>query len=192
MRIEIAGLIASGKTTLVNLLKTDKAIFEDFKSNTYLSLYYKNPAKYVFETEFSFLFQHYHQIKKSNSQVKICDFALLQDLAYGKMGLGGNKLLLFTETYNEIIKEINWPDVLVFLSCDVSILKERIKNRGRENENDLDILFLLRLQDHLSTEIDLLDKTRTKVININTGQIDLNNIQGINIKPFNELKAFLD
>ena len=87
MRIEIAGVIATGKTTLAHLVEPQNTIFEDFKNNTFLSAFYEDPVKYAFETEFFFLFQHYHQIKKSDSVVKICDFALVQDLAYGKMGL---------------------------------------------------------------------------------------------------------
>ena len=52
MRIEIAGVIATGKTTLAHLVQPQNTIFEDFKNNTFLSAFYEDPVKYAFETEF--------------------------------------------------------------------------------------------------------------------------------------------
>lgn len=173
MRIEIAGIIATGKTTLANLISSEDCIFEDFKSNTFLSAFYENPSKYAFETEFSFIFQHYHQIKKSDFETKICDFSLIQDLAYGKMGLKGKRLDLFTETYIEIINEINYPDILVFLTCDFEILVERIRKRGRENEKGVNTIFLSTLNQLLTKEIETIDQSKTKIIRVDTGKHDL-------------------
>ena len=64
-RIEICGGIASGKTTLANLLARSNIdpILEDFQTNLFWRAFYADPAGTAFETEITFLLQHYHQIK---------------------------------------------------------------------------------------------------------------------------------
>lgn len=92
IRIEIAGVLGAGKSTMASLVNPECTINEDFDSNPFLSYFYQEPTKYNFETELSFLLQHYHEIKKSSFQIQVCDFALVQDLAYGKMGLSPEDL----------------------------------------------------------------------------------------------------
>ena len=173
MRIEITGVLGTGKTTIASLINQNWTIHEDFDTNPFLPFFYQDTAKYAFETEFSFLLQHYHQIKKSSLQNQVCDFALIQDLAYGKMGLDDNRFKIFKRTYQIIIEEINYPNLLIYLKCEPQIILQRIKNRGRQNERNIDVSFIKAIQFYLDKEIKLLNKGKhSKVIEIDTGEND--------------------
>lgn len=82
--IEVCGGIASGKTTFASLMKNIglNPVFEDFKKSPFWEAFYRNPGKYIFETEVSFILSHYHQIKKTLESSKnnklIYDFSFLQ------------------------------------------------------------------------------------------------------------------
>ena len=60
--IEVAGCIASGKTTFVRILEVEslEGIFEDHTINPFWKTFYTDPSTCAFETEISFLLQHYH------------------------------------------------------------------------------------------------------------------------------------
>src|SRR3954447_11075813 len=94
-RVEICGGIASGKTTLANLLGSSErmVVREDFSSNPFWRAFYDDPNNTAFETEITFLLQHYHQIKVATNLEKsfACDFSLLLDYAYAHVTLNGSR-----------------------------------------------------------------------------------------------------
>ena len=57
--VEVCGGIASGKTTFASLMTRIGIdlipIFEDFKKSPFWEAFYRNPGKYIFETEISFI-----------------------------------------------------------------------------------------------------------------------------------------
>lgn len=173
MRIEICGGIASGKTTFSKLFKNTniQPIIENFKDNPFWKPFYLNPGKYIFETEVTFTLQHYHEIKKAQEKenIFICDFSLLGDLAYARMGLTSANIRIFESIYYEILSEIKYPDLIVHLYCSPEIELERIKNRGISTEKLIEINFL----ESLNKEIDCLIKhvsDKTKVVTIDSGK----------------------
>src|SRR5207302_1694437 len=81
IRIEICGGIASGKTTFASLFEQQaKIIYEDFQAVPFWQDFYAAPAEHAFETELSFLLQHYHQVKRAQSKgqsLVVCDFSFV-------------------------------------------------------------------------------------------------------------------
>ncbi len=144
MRIEICGAIGSGKTSLARLLCQNvfKPIFEDFKQNPFWLPFYENPGAHAFETEITFLLQHYHQVKCANGENVVCDFSFTQDLAFAKMGLKGERLKLFRDVMSECVDELGPADLTIFLQCSPERLLTRIEHRGRPEEKNLTIEFL--------------------------------------------------
>lgn len=166
MRIEICGGIGAGKTTLAKLIGDNlyPCTLENFKMNPFWKPFYSNPDKYNFETELTFLLQHYHDIKvaKTNHTNFICDFSFTQDLAYAIMGLKDNRLKLFEDVMNEGLAEVSQPDLLIYLQCDEFTLLNRIKARGRDEENSISVDFL----QFLNSYIEKVVKEESKVIEI--------------------------
>ena len=181
-RIEVCGGIAAGKTTFASLMKKINLniIYEDFKKNPFWKAFYRNPGIYIFETEITFLLQHYHQIKDGIESGKkfLCDFSFLLDLAYAKIGLTGTKLKAFECVYDEILNEVASPPLIVYLPCDAKTELERIRKRARDEESSINIDFLDSLNKALHKEVEKHQDT-TPVITIDSGKKDFANIESV-------------
>ena len=171
-RIEICGGIATGKTTLAGLM-TDvdvDIIHEDFAKNPFWEAYYQNPgAQYMFETETTFILQHYHDIKRQigEGRILVTDYSFVTDLAYARIGLDGAKLEIFRSIYQLLKEEIGSPALIVHLRCSVEVQANRIAARGRDEENMIDVGFLEKLNQAIVDEISELN-TKLNIIEINT------------------------
>jgi len=181
-RIEVCGGIASGKTTFASLMKKINLniIYEDFIRNPFWKAFYRNPGKYIFETEITFLLQHYHQIKDGIESDKkfICDFSFLLDIAYAKIGLTGTKLKAFECVYDEIRNEVISPHLIVYLKCDAKTELERTRKRARDEESSINLDFLDSLNKALHKEVKKNQDT-TPVITIDSGKKDFANDESI-------------
>ena len=158
MRIEICGGIASGKTTLANSMKElgfDVAN-EKLGSTSFLDEFYSNPELFTFETEISFLLQHSVEIKKHlKSHLIACDFSFEQDYAYAVNNMNLSELQTFKNVFNEVKRQLSEPDLIIRLECSIETKHERIRLRGRENEQmikgdyleAMDALIIKRISD---------------------------------------------
>lgn len=177
-RIEICGGIASGKTTLTTLLEKYNigvGVYENFINNPFWEAFYKNPGKYIFETEISFTLQHYHEIKKQiTNNLLICDYSFLLDFAYADIGLIGNKYQIYKNIMNEIYKDIFHPRLIIYLECSSNVELNRIKQRGREIETNISIDFLESLNKSLSNK---LENEKTKILTINSEEFNFSTNQ---------------
>lgn len=195
MRIEICGGIAAGKTTFAMLMHSAgvESIFEDFKSNPFWEPFYTNPGKYIFETEITFLLQHYHDIKNGLEKNKnfICDFSFYIDLAYAQIGLNDNRLKIFETVLEETMSEVNKPSVVVHLICDPKIQYERIIKRGRTIENSITLDFLKMLDDKIF-EILAVHKNEFKILTINSGEKDFVNDESVKVEIVNQVCGVLN
>jgi deoxyguanosine kinase len=173
--IEICGGIASGKTTFSTLFEIFgiDEVFENFEINPFWQKFYSNPTQYAFETEITFLLQHYHQIKfytNKNSNF-ICDFSLLLDLAYADVTLQGSKKESFVSVYNETIKELPPPALLIHLVCDPKTELERIRKRGRSVESTITIDFLESLKLAIERRVSEV-REKANVLTIDSDKLD--------------------
>lgn len=156
MRIEICGNIAAGKTTLCDVLSARGAspIYENFKENPFWEVFYANPRLYAFETELTFMLQHYSAMKGcSGSSIYVCDYSLVLDLAYADVNLSGARLKLFERLADELEGEVGPPDLLIRLTCPEEVLLERIHNRAREAETTISLEYLQDIDRALSRRV---------------------------------------
>lgn len=170
-RIEICGGIASGKTTFATLLKHAgiDTILENFQTNPFWEAFYRDPVRHAFETEVTFLLQHYHQIKVNGATAKLfaCDFSLLLDRAYANVTLYDSKHQTFSAVYEEVVKDLNLPDLLVHLRCGAVAELERICKRGRAVEASITLEYLGKLNDSVERQVSEV-WGKTKVISIDS------------------------
>jgi deoxyguanosine kinase len=174
-RIEICGGIASGKTTFASLFgSTNLDIFlENFQENPFWKSFYEDPVAFSFETEITFLLQHYHQIKvgSKKGEAFICDFSLFLDLAYADVTLSCRKYDIFQEVYQEILRDLCFPDLLVFLECNAEIQLERIISRGRKPEVSITLEYLNAVNEALVKRVAEFSK-KSQILIIDSGQQD--------------------
>ncbi len=158
-RIEICGGIASGKTTLALLFEKSAflPVYEDFKSNPFWEIFYKNPPNYAFETEVTFSLQHYQQIKTAfddGGRVIVSDFSTVLDRAYAHVSLESDQLQTYLAVHSQIMSEIGAPDLLVHLRRGADELLQRVRNRNRPEEAAMRVEFLESLNESLHNRVE--------------------------------------
>jgi deoxyadenosine/deoxycytidine kinase len=144
MRVEICGGIASGKTTLARLLRRARLslILEDFRRNPFLTDFYKDPRRFAFETELSFVLQHYHAVIRARASRAVCDFSFFLDWAYANFTLTARDRRHFLYLYEILVHRLGNPGALIRLRCPAEIELKRIRLRGRGREKAISVAYL--------------------------------------------------
>lgn len=175
MRIEICGGVASGKTTLARLLARRRftPVLERFRDNPFYGAFYSDPAAHAFETEITFLLQHYHQIKiESKRSARICcDFSLVLDLAYAHVTLSRSKLSRFRDLEKFVAAQLPRGDLLIYLVCNANTELMRIRQRGRVVESRITLDYLRALDKSLRARVEAVTPS-VRVLSINSSERD--------------------
>lgn len=155
--VVIEGLIGAGKTSLSKKIAEHfnaKLILEQFADNPFLPKFYKDPDKYSFQLELSFLAERYHQLKNeliSGDLFKsflISDYYFTKSLIFAKSTLADDEYRLFRNLFNIILTTLPKPDLYVFLHLNPENALKNIKKRGREYEQSIDINYLDKIRNN--------------------------------------------
>lgn len=154
--IVIEGNIGAGKTSLSHKIAEEynaKLILEQFAENPFLPKFYKDPEKYSFPLEMSFLADRYNQLKKELSErdlfksFTISDYYFMKSLIFSKQTLQDDEYNLYRQFFHIIYNSLPKPDLYVYLHSDVDRLLANIKSRGREYEQEISADYLLKIQE---------------------------------------------
>lgn len=176
--IVIEGNIGAGKTSLAQLLAErfgGDILLEAFAENTFLAQFYKDPDRFAFPLEMSFMADRYSQLKKifdsyDGNKPVISDFLFDKSLLFARVTLKGDELKLFENFYTLVKNSIPKPDLLVYLRKEVSHLKKNIEKRGRGFEKEIGDEYLNSINE--SYEKFLLSERSLKKLIINSGELD--------------------
>lgn len=153
--IVIEGNIGAGKTSLARKIADDfnaKLIPEDFAENPFLPKFYKNPDKYSFPLELSFLADRYQQL---NNEIRdrelfksfiVSDYYFTKSLIFAVNTLSDDEFQLYRRIFNIIYSSLPRPDLYVYLYMDINNLKKNINRRGRLYEKDIKTEYLDNIQ----------------------------------------------
>ncbi len=170
-RVEVLGGIASGKTTLAALFESENAtpIFENFKANPFWEQFYEDPKRFAFETEVTFLLQHYNQIKAASGSKEpiVCDFSFLLDRAYVDVTLPEEERRVFLAVFEEVQRQLGPPALYVLLECSPEEELRRVQARSRATEKAIGIDYLSALNDAVAEHVDTAAAS-TKVLRIDS------------------------
>jgi deoxyguanosine kinase len=153
--IAIEGNIGAGKTSLATRIARQynaKLILEQFEENSFLPKFYKNPSKYAFPLELSFLAERYQQLKDPLSSqdlfsdFTIADYFLNKSLIFASRNLEPDEFQLYARLFNIIESKIPRPDLVIYLYLNLDNLKRNILKRGRNYEKDIDFDYLDKIQ----------------------------------------------
>lgn len=188
----IEGNIGVGKSSIAFKLAEELGgsfLPEEFEENPLLPLFYKEPEKFAFPVEFSFLLDRFRQQKKwdnvLNNGVVISDYYFEKCLYFAKLNLTDNDYLVFEEKFTTLNEEIRHPDLLVFIRLEIELLRKNITKRNRVYEQSIPDDYLIRLNQRY---IEAINKVRKhKVLSF----VLSNNEQSTYDSLFNELKTFI-
>jgi len=153
--IVIEGSIGVGKTSLATRIAKDynaKLVLEQFAENPFLPKFYKDPDRFSFPLELSFLADRYQQLKKEMINPDlffsfiIADYYFMKSLIFAGRTLEDDEYNLYRQLFLIIYESIPKPDLYVYLQVDTNRLLENIKKRGRDYEQNITAEYLNRIQ----------------------------------------------
>lgn len=149
--IAIEGNIGSGKTSLSNMIARDfnaKLILERFADNAFLPKFYEDQGRFAFPLEMSFLADRYQQLSEDIAQYDlfkefvIADYHISKSLTFAKVTLPEDEFALYRKFFNVIYKDMQQPDLYVYLYQNTERLLQNIAKRGREYERNIQATYL--------------------------------------------------
>jgi len=183
--IAIEGNIGAGKTTLAAKLAGDfngNLVLEQFSSNSFLPLFYKDPKRYAFSLELFFMAERYNQfkekimVKELFSSFTVSDYSFVKSLLFSKINLGEEEYSLFQQLFQIIYERLPKPDMLFYLHTPVDTLLNNIGKRGRGFETDIKADYLKAIEtayfDYMKQQTDMT------IIVVNAAELDfVNNLK---------------
>ena len=158
--IVIEGNIGAGKTTLATRIAEEyngHLILEQFADNPFLPKFYREPEKYSFQLELSFLASRYKQLNEELSpgnlfsSFKVADYYFMKSLVFASATLSGDEFNLYRQIFYIIYGTLPKPDIYVYLHLNTGKLLENIKKRGREYEKLITAEYLHKIQESYFT-----------------------------------------
>ena len=153
--IAIEGNIGAGKTSLARKLSEEnngRLILERFKDNSFLPKFYKDPKKYAFPLEMSFLADRYQQVKDQLikgdlfSTYVVADYIIDKSRIFASVNLERDELILFNRLFDIIYPTLVKPDLIVYLHVPVEKVQNNINRRGRSYEQNIPDSYLKNLE----------------------------------------------
>ncbi|MDT8400061.1 MAG: deoxynucleoside kinase [Bacteroidales bacterium] len=153
--IVIEGNIGAGKTSLAHMIADTygaRLILEKFADNPFLPKFYREPERYAFPLELSFLAERYTQLKKEVghreifSPFTVADFYFMKSIVFASATLEEDEFKLYRQLFHIIYQSLPKPDLYVYLHVDTPGLVRNIRKRGRDFESTIDEEYLLKIQ----------------------------------------------
>ncbi len=153
--LAIEGNIGSGKTTLAEYLAEElqaNLLLERFADNPFLADFYREPERYAFSVEMSFLADRYQQLAHLPERRDlfrnglIADFAPFKSLLFAQCNLPEEEFKLYRQFWQMSLGKLPQPDALVFLKRPLESLLRNIASRGRSYEKQISPAYLSQLQ----------------------------------------------
>jgi deoxyguanosine kinase len=179
MYIAIEGVIGVGKTTLARLLQANfeaELLLEIFEENPFLSDFYSDRSRYAFQTQIFFLLSRYHQQRKGvrdalgTNPWLLSDYTFDKDSLFATVNLDGDELEMYYRVHEALAEKITRPDLIVYLKADNDVLMQRIAQRDRPYERQMDVNYIATLNQ--TYESHFANYSTGNVLIINTNQLD--------------------
>ena len=178
--IAIEGNIGSGKTTLTQKIAADfnaKTVLERFADNPFLPQFYKDPTRYAFPLEMSFLADRYSQISDDLGQLDlfkdfiVADYFIYKSLIFAQVTIDEDEFRLYKNIFDIMYKEVTQPDLYIYLHQETDRLLDNIKKRGRSYESEIPADYLNKINKSYADFIKTNKNQNTLVIDMT--EIDL-------------------
>ncbi len=154
--VVIEGNIGAGKTSLASRIADEynaRLVLEQFADNPFLPKFYKEPDKYAFQLELSFLAGRYKQLNEEFGtrdmfkSFTVADYYFMKSLVFAASTLKGDEYNLYRQIFYIIYGQMPKPDIYVYLHQAPGRLLENIGRRGRDYEKHITAEYLQKIQE---------------------------------------------
>ena len=154
--IAVAGNIGTGKTTLTQMLANHfqwEPHFESVSDNPYLEDFYTDMKRWSFPLQIYFMTHRVrsHQNITAGTSTAIQDRTIYEDANIFARNLFEQGLMEdrdyqnYLKVYQVVTDTLQPPDLMIYLRKSLPKLKEQIKKRGRDYEQDMPVDYLSNL-----------------------------------------------
>ncbi len=177
----VAGNIGSGKTSLTERIGARlgwRTAYESVSDNPYLPDFYADMSQWSFHLQVFFLGhraqQHLDMARDPRSAIvdrSIYEDAYIFARALHDMGnISERDYQTYRIVFDQIVQTLPPPSLLVYLNAPVTVLVERIRQRGRSMESSIDPAYLNRLERYYEDWMQSFDLC--PVLTIRTDDLD--------------------
>jgi deoxyadenosine/deoxycytidine kinase len=172
------GPIGVGKTSLTSLLADElcaRLVLERAEDNPFLTDFYRDPARYRFQTQLFFLLNRFSQQQEMTqpdlfTRITISDYLFDKDRIFAYLTLDEHELPLYEQIYRVLEPKIMKPDLVIFLQADTDTLLRRIKQRSRSFEKEINHDYIAAVNEAYNQFF--FRYSDTPLLVINTSDID--------------------
>lgn len=156
--IAVAGNIGCGKSTLVDFMCRTydvQPFYEPNATNPYLQDFYKDMKKWAFASQIYFLTHKFRIHQELEAQRGRCtvvqDRTIFEDAEVFASYLHRRRFIdkrdwgVYHELYQTILGALEPPDLMIYLKAPVRTIRQRIKLRGRPEEQNIPVGYLRSL-----------------------------------------------
>ncbi len=177
----IEGVIGAGKTSLSRMLSerlSTQLVLEEVEENPFLKDFYRDRARFAFQTQMHFLFSRYQQqrdLRQTDlfSEKLVADYLFQKDRIFASLNLVDRELALYERLVGWLELDVVKPDIVVYLQAHPDTLMERIARRNRPFEKDMDKDYIAKLNDAYNHYF--FHYSDTPLLVVNTNAIDFVN-----------------
>ncbi len=178
------GPIGVGKTSLTTLIAEElgaRLVLERAEDNPFLSDFYRDSARFRFQTQMFFLLNRYQQQEEMVqpdlfTRITISDYLFAKDRIFAYLTLNDHELALYEQIYKMLEPKIIRPDLVIFLQADTETLLKRIKLRARPFEKEISHDYIAAVNEAYNHYF--FRYSETPLLVINTSEIDFVNRRG--------------
>lgn len=178
--IAVEGPIGVGKTTLARRLADTfrrPLLLEPATENPFLDRFYRDGRRYALPTQLFFLLHRADQIARLADDLigplLVADFLIEKDRLFAEVTLDANELTLYEQIYSTLDIRPPRPDLVIYLQAPVSVLLDRIRQRGIGYEQRIDTEYLASLSDAYAELFHFYDDAPLLIVN--AAEIDFAN-----------------
>ncbi len=152
--IAIEGVIGVGKTTLARPLapyfEQTTVLLEVFEENPFLADFYQDRGRFAFQTQIFFLLSRYHQQHEAvpsalQKGTLIADYTFAKDELFAWLNLKDDELAMYGRVHAALGEKIPKPNLIVYLRANHDVLMNRIAQRDRPYERNMDPDYIRQL-----------------------------------------------
>jgi deoxyguanosine kinase len=172
----IEGNIGAGKTSLSAMIAEKynaRLILEQYAENPFLPKFYKDPVRFSFPLELSFLAARYHQLHKELTSpdlfksFTVADYFFSKSLIFSQVTLQTDEFNLYRTLFDIIHQQLPKPELYIYLHVRVEKLIENIQRRGRDYEKSIDREYLTKIQEGYFEYLKSLTGQKVLILDIN-------------------------